>query len=205
MQEKLENKNHALDALKSSLKPDSKLLTILDKEVDWLKMEKRQLEAHLSRTEIWGEHLGKWRAVVQSVEVTFLASQTSKIALITNYDSRKGFRWKGATSVYDSGANWGESWRKPSKWQSGQWKHLNRMGCATVAHRVSCDLLSSESRYLVLNVLTFQELNRKLRPLCPEIRTLDLPSTAFKLFFIKNDKASSEKAKGQIQKYLNVG
>lgn len=51
---------------------------------------------------------------------------------------------------------------------------------------------------------TFQELNRKLRPLCPEIRTLDLPSTAFKLFFIKNDKASSEKAKGQIQKYLNV-
>lgn len=72
LQEKLENKNHALDALKSSLKPDSKLLTILDKEVDWLKMEKRQLEAHLSRTEIWGEHLGKWRAIVQSVEVLWI-------------------------------------------------------------------------------------------------------------------------------------
>lgn len=67
-------------------------------------------------------------------------------------------------------------------------------------------LLSSENVLFRFNAsFTFQELNRKLRPLCPEIRTLDLPSTAFKLFFIKNDKASSEKAKGQIQKYLNVG
>lgn len=32
-------------------------------------MEKRQLEAHLIRTEVWAEHLGKWRAIVQSVEV----------------------------------------------------------------------------------------------------------------------------------------
>lgn len=68
-QEKLDNKHQALDALKSSLKPESKLLSILDKEVDWLKMEKRQLEAHLMRTEVWAEHLGKWRAIVQSVEV----------------------------------------------------------------------------------------------------------------------------------------
>lgn len=69
LQEKLDNKSQALDALKSSLKPESKLLSILDKEVDWLKMEKRQLEAHLIRTEVWAEHLGKWRAIVQSVEV----------------------------------------------------------------------------------------------------------------------------------------
>lgn len=33
-----------------------------------LEGEKRQLEAHLNRTEVWGEHLGKWRAVVQSAE-----------------------------------------------------------------------------------------------------------------------------------------
>ncbi len=69
LQEKLDNKHQALDALKSSLKPESKLLSILDKEVDWLKMEKRQLEAHLIRTEVWAENLGKWRAIVQSVEV----------------------------------------------------------------------------------------------------------------------------------------
>lgn len=50
----------------------------------------------------------------------------------------------------------------------------------------------------------WQELHRKLRPLCPDIRNLDLPSTAFKIFFVKSDKSSLEKAKGQIQKYLNV-
>lgn len=49
----------------------------------------------------------------------------------------------------------------------------------------------------------FQELHRKLRPLCQELKNFDLP-TNFKLFFLKNDKSSLEKAKGQIQKYLNV-
>ena len=54
--ERLNNKNQALDALKSSLKPESKILKILEKEVDYLRSEKRQLEAHLQRTEIWGDH-----------------------------------------------------------------------------------------------------------------------------------------------------
>lgn len=69
LQEKLDNKNQALEALKTSMKPESKVLTILEKEVDWLKGEKRQLEAHLMRTEIWGENLGNWRATVQTVEI----------------------------------------------------------------------------------------------------------------------------------------
>lgn len=51
--------------------------------------------------------------------------------------------------------------------------------------------------------LLFQELHRKLRPLSNELKTFDLPTT-FKMFFLKNDKSSLEKAKGQIQKYLNV-
>lgn len=69
IQERLDNKNQALEALKSSVKPESKVLSILEKEVDWLKGEKRQIEAHLMRTEIWSEHLGKWKATIQSVEV----------------------------------------------------------------------------------------------------------------------------------------
>lgn len=72
LQEKLDHKVQALNAMKLSVKPESKLLNILDNEVDWLRSEKRQLEAHLTRTEIWGEHLGKWRAIVQSVEVCLL-------------------------------------------------------------------------------------------------------------------------------------
>jgi sorting nexin-25 len=59
----------ALEALKTSLKPESRVLAVLEKEVEQLQWEKRQLEAHLTRTEAWGEHLGQWRAVVQSAEV----------------------------------------------------------------------------------------------------------------------------------------
>ncbi|PSN49063.1 Sorting nexin-25 [Blattella germanica] len=65
LEEKLNNK---MQALKTSLKPDSKVLVVLEKEVEQLQGEKRQLEAHLSRTESWSEHLGQWRAVVQSAE-----------------------------------------------------------------------------------------------------------------------------------------
>lgn len=70
LQEKLDNKNQALDALKVSMKPESKVLAILEKEVEWLRGEKRQMEAHLMRTEVWGENLGKWKAAIQNVEFT---------------------------------------------------------------------------------------------------------------------------------------
>lgn len=76
----------ALDAIKSSLKPESKLLTILEKDVDWLKMEKRQMEAHLTRTEIWSEYLGKWRATVQSVEVNICYYTLFDYTLHFNYN-----------------------------------------------------------------------------------------------------------------------
>ncbi|XP_046994876.1 sorting nexin-25 [Schistocerca americana] len=70
IQQKLNNKMQALEALRSSLKPESKVLATLESEVESLQGEKRQLEAHLSRTEAWSEHLGRWRAVVQSAELS---------------------------------------------------------------------------------------------------------------------------------------
>lgn len=70
LQEKLNNKMQALQALRTSLKPESKVLAFLEREVEWLQGEKRQLEAHITRTEVWSENLGKWRAVVQSAEVS---------------------------------------------------------------------------------------------------------------------------------------
>ncbi|XP_038213444.1 sorting nexin-25 [Zerene cesonia] len=48
----------------------------------------------------------------------------------------------------------------------------------------------------------FQELHRKLRPMCSELKNLELPSNSFKFIFGKNDKNSLEKAKILIQKYL---
>ncbi|XP_021915515.1 sorting nexin-25 isoform X2 [Zootermopsis nevadensis] len=70
LQEKLNNKMQALQALRTSLKPESRVLVVLEKEVEQLQGEKCQLEAHLTRTEAWGEHLGQWRAVVQSAELS---------------------------------------------------------------------------------------------------------------------------------------
>lgn len=61
------------------------------------------------------------------------------------------------------------------------------------------------SGWVVSRTLTqFQELHRKLRPLCSNLKNLELPSQSFKFLFGKSDKNSLEKAKAQIQKYLQV-
>lgn len=59
--------------------------------------------------------------------------------------------------------------------------------------------------WVVLRKLTeFQELHRKLRQLCSSVKNLELPSQPLK-FFGKSDKNTIDKARAQIQKYLNVG
>lgn len=61
------------------------------------------------------------------------------------------------------------------------------------------------SGWVVSRTLTqFQELHRKLRPLCSNLKNIELPSQSFKFLFGKSDKHSLEKAKAQIQKYLQV-
>lgn len=78
-----------------------------------------------------------------------------------------------------------------------------------VVHMVESDTSEGEegisTGWVVSRTLTqFQELHRKLRPLCSDIRSLELPSQSFKFLFGKSDKNSLEKAKIQIQKYLEV-
>uniref|UniRef100_A0A1B0CG91 Sorting nexin-25 n=2 Tax=Lutzomyia longipalpis TaxID=7200 RepID=A0A1B0CG91_LUTLO len=164
LQEKLNNKNQALQALRCSLKPESKILSILEKEVDWLKGERHQLEAHLMRTDIWAENLGQWKATVQSVDVNEEKDSLQFMILVQTDET------------------------------NGQ--------CSEDCEENGGDNVSTG--WVVLRSLNhFQELHRKLRPLCREIRNLELPSMTFKLFFQKNDKSSLDKAKGQIQKYLN--
>lgn len=58
--------------------------------------------------------------------------------------------------------------------------------------------------WVVLRKLNeFQELNRKLRQLSSSVKNFELPSQPLK-FFGKSDKNSIDKAKAQIQRYLNV-
>ncbi|XP_034948844.1 sorting nexin-25 [Chelonus insularis] len=154
LQEKLNNKMQALQALKSSLKPESKVLRILAKEVDWLQGEKRQLEAHLTHTEMWAEHLGKWRADVQSAEIP----------------------------------------------DNGDPPHFT-----LVVHMAQDDgnAESISTGWVVFRKLPeFQDLHKKLRQLCSDVKHLELPSQPLK-FFGKTDKTALDKAKMQIQKYLN--
>ncbi|XP_066598002.1 sorting nexin-25-like isoform X2 [Prorops nasuta] len=154
LHEKLNNKMQALQALKASLKPESRVLSILAKEVEWLQGEKIQLEAHLNHTEMWAEHLGRWRADVQNAET-------------------------------------------PDNGDPPQF--------VLVVHMAE-DEANEESistGWVVLRKLPeFQELHRKLRQLCSNVKNLDLPSQPLK-FFGKSDKSTLDKAKLQIQRYLN--
>ncbi|XP_051160953.1 sorting nexin-25-like isoform X1 [Leptopilina boulardi] len=154
LQEKLNNKMQALQALRSSLKPESRVLSILAKEVEYLQGEKRQLEAHLTHTEMWAEHLGHWRADVQSAEVPDNGDPPQFILVV----------------------------------------HM-------AADEESEEKISTG--WVVLRKLTeFQELHRKLRQLCSSVKNLELPSQPLK-FFGKSDKNTIDKARVQIQKYLN--
>ncbi|KAG5887977.1 hypothetical protein JTB14_035050 [Gonioctena quinquepunctata] len=157
LEEKLNNKSQALASLKLSMRPDSKVLCKLENEVEWLQGEKRQLEAHLTRTEIWADNLGRWRAFVQSVEVSVEKEQPQFVLVV----------------------------------QMAEEKSIEEEECIC-------------SGWVVCrNLPQFQELHKKLRPLCSEIRSFELPSNTFKFIFGKSDKISLEKAKQQVQKYLD--
>ena len=68
IKEKLQNKSQALRALQGSLKSDSKVLRMLQEQVESLKKNKDEVELHLQRTSLWTEFLGQWRCHVQTVE-----------------------------------------------------------------------------------------------------------------------------------------
>lgn len=166
LRERLMNKKIAYEALKLSVKSDSPVLTVLEKETEHLKNEKRQLEAHLLRTETWTENLGKWRATVESVEIPD-EKDTPEFLIVVQVDEMP--KEAKEDEIYEQDENISTGW-------------------------------------VVLRTLDdFHELHKKIRPLCTQLKSLDLPSNnTFILFFGKNDKGSLDKAKSQIQRYLNV-
>ncbi|EDV47512.2 sorting nexin-25 [Drosophila erecta] len=176
IQERIDKKNQALDALKYSVKPESKVLSILEKEMEWLKSEKRQTEAHLRRTDAWTEHLGKWKATIQSVEVS---------------DEKESLQFMILVHV-DEDIN---APVQPASSKNGDSIH----GHAHLRKRPS----GISSGWVVMRSLNqVHELQRKLRHVSSNLKAIDLP-TNFKFFFLKTDRHGQEKAKGQIQKFLN--
>lgn len=166
LQERLKTKKNALEALKCSLKPDSQVLSILEKDIENLKNEKQQLENHLTRTETWALNLGKWRAQVESVDIPENKDTPEFLIVVQAEESS---REATEDENFENDENISTGW-------------------------------------VVLRTLDdFHELHKKIRPLCAELKSLDLPSNnTFILFFGRNDKASLDKAKSQIQRYLNV-
>lgn len=73
LDEKIENKQQALQALKDSRTNDDskieKLEKDLEKEVENLILEKRGREAHILRTRTWIDNQGKWRVHVYGAEL----------------------------------------------------------------------------------------------------------------------------------------
>ncbi|XP_017051936.1 sorting nexin-25 [Drosophila ficusphila] len=174
IQERIDKKNQALDALKYSVKPESKVLSILEKEMEWLKSEKRQTEAHLRRTDAWTEHLGKWKATIQSVEVS---------------DEKESLQFMILVHV-DEDIN---APAQPTSFKNGESGHAN------MRKRPS----GISSGWVVMRSLNqVHELQRKLRHVSSNLKAIDLP-TNFKFFFLKTDRHGQEKAKAQIQKFLN--
>ncbi|XP_036347274.1 sorting nexin-25-like isoform X2 [Rhagoletis pomonella] len=173
LQERIDKKSQALDALKCSVKPESKVLQILEKEMEWLKNEKRQTEAHLKRTDAWTEHLGKWKATLQSVEISDEKESLQFMILVHVDEDINVPRAANNSSGTDKP---GGLYARPGAISSG---------------------------WVVMRSLNqVHELQRKLRHVNSNIKSLDLP-TNFKFFFLKNDRNALEKAKGQIQKFLN--
>ncbi|KNC28406.1 hypothetical protein FF38_02115 [Lucilia cuprina] len=169
IQERIDKKNQALDALKYSVKSDSKVLQILEKEMEWLKNIKRQTEAHLRRTDAWTEHLGKWKATLQSVEISD-EKESLQFMILVHVD---------------------EDINAPASYKTTSGKPEARTG-------------SISSGWVVMRSLNqVHELQRKLRHVSANLKSFDLP-TNFKFFFLKNDKHALEKAKQQIQRFLNI-
>ncbi|XP_052862732.1 sorting nexin-25-like [Anopheles cruzii] len=167
LDEKFANKQQALEALKQSLKPDSKLLVMLEREIEWLRGKRRQLESHLLRTEVWSEYLGRWRAIVESVDFSD-DREPPQFMIVVQVDEMNDCERDEVATALDATESISTGW------------------------------------VVVRSLAQFHALHRKLRPMCGELRQLDLPSNnAFKLFLLKNDRALLERAKAQVQRYLN--
>ncbi|XP_022086183.1 sorting nexin-25-like isoform X2 [Acanthaster planci] len=69
VEERLSNKLQALSNLKSAHSADSKMQQMLEKETEQLKLEKSTLETYIERTDLWSDHIGKWRADICAAQI----------------------------------------------------------------------------------------------------------------------------------------
>uniref|UniRef100_A0A8C5LN38 Sorting nexin 25 n=1 Tax=Leptobrachium leishanense TaxID=445787 RepID=A0A8C5LN38_9ANUR len=68
--EKLEYKRQALNSIINAPKLDKKIVSKLKDEISLMEKEQSDLDLHISRTDLWCENLGMWRALINISEVS---------------------------------------------------------------------------------------------------------------------------------------
>ncbi|XP_075053038.1 sorting nexin-25 isoform X2 [Mixophyes fleayi] len=68
--EKLDYKRQALSSIINAPKPDKKIILKLKDEIALMEKEQSDLDLHISRTDVWCENLGMWRALINISEVS---------------------------------------------------------------------------------------------------------------------------------------
>ncbi|XP_077135718.1 sorting nexin-25 isoform X1 [Ranitomeya variabilis] len=68
--EKLDYKRQALSSIINAPKPDKKIISKLKDEIILMEKEQSDLDLHISRTDLWCENLGLWRAIINISEVS---------------------------------------------------------------------------------------------------------------------------------------
>nr|XP_006816541.1 PREDICTED: sorting nexin-25-like [Saccoglossus kowalevskii] len=69
LDERLANKIHTWHSIKNSQRPDSKILLKLERDIEAMRLERRQLESHIDRTDMWCEFMGQWQVNICNAEV----------------------------------------------------------------------------------------------------------------------------------------
>ncbi|XP_041485522.1 sorting nexin-25-like isoform X1 [Lytechinus variegatus] len=79
IEEKLSNKTQALSNLKSSHGVESKMEQLLENEIENLKLQKKRVELYIQQTDLWTEHIDKWRIDVCLPDIQDISDGKSEI------------------------------------------------------------------------------------------------------------------------------
>ncbi|XP_037094661.1 sorting nexin-25-like isoform X2 [Pollicipes pollicipes] len=181
--EKLRTKSQALEAMRSGTRPDLKMVSTLEQEVENLAGERRELEAHIERTDVWTQHLGHWTADVHSAEV--LEEKDVPVFVLVVYLVAAAAE-AGETS---SGAPEPASPDDPA-----------------AAKRPLDSLLDNQHGWVVIRRLTdLLHVHSKLSQISPALKAAELPPLPSKSLFSKGcDRDFLERAKIKVQSYLTM-
>ncbi|KAF0304671.1 Sorting nexin-25 [Amphibalanus amphitrite] len=196
--EKLRTKSQALEAMKTGTRPDPKMVSILEQEVDNLAGERRELEAHIERTDVWTQHLGHWTADVHSAEVggqwdwgqtcrQVLEEKDMPVFVLVVYlvaSPAGAVEAADATSPDEPGS--------PADPAAGK--------------RPLDALLDNQRGWVVIRRLTdLLHVHGKLCQISPSLKSAELPPLPSKSLFSKGcDRAYLERAKIKVQNYLTM-